>query len=215
MKNQGSSQWTLIFVILCGSTFGCAFLSQPPLSHNYVREPDVSIAFFWNSNWEQLSDTDEGEVKPVEPLEALFDGDVASSVTFRFPKKFRHYQYDIDTVNSIHEIGGGSNVGFIIRLPSERKLKKMVVHAEYLDDFDVQTRPEDDIAWQTQARIRNNRQASVTLNLSVTAKSVRIIAVSDYRLSDDGAICIDGRPIKSYASAPAKICEVELYGWAK
>ena len=133
-------------------------------------------------------------------------------MTFRFPNKVQIFRSDINSENSRQERGGRLHVGCIMVLPSERQIRRLVVHANRLEQFDVRTRVGSE-SWETQAQIRDNRDTKVVVNLSTLAKYVKIVALSDYRLSDGGSRSGENI-IKTYASAPATICEVELYGWA-
>ncbi len=206
--------------------FGCqpfsALFMEPQWSDNYARDKGVKINFFAKSQSSKIRIRK--SPLPQNPPELdnwIFDGDLKTAVTLMFPEE--HVTIHL---NELGLTQGGrvlpfeptkpmqSQVGFILTLPQEKSIKKLVIYADNLENFDVLTKTRKAINWQTQARIRKNKNSKIVINISADAKKIKLKAPSAYRLSESEEDMFHTLT-KSYTCKSLKIYEVELYGFVK
>ena len=205
--------------------FGCqpfsALFMEPQWSDNYARKKGVKINFFAKSQGSKMRIRKTPLPQVQEPGFRIFDGDLKTAVTLMFPEEHVTIHR-----NELGRTQGGrilpfeptkpmqSQVGFILTLPKEKSIKKLVIYADNLENFDILTQTRKNIDWQTQARIRKNKNSKIVVNISADAKKIKLKAPSAYRLRESERDILQTLT-KVYTCKSLKIYEVELYGFVK
>ena len=144
----------------------------------------------WSENYARLKG-----VEATSP--AMVDGDPGTSADSQIPS-------DASTATKYTEA--------IVKLPEQKSIRKIVIDSTNLQSFAVYAGGTMENDWKMLKEVKNTEDLKITLNVSATTDKIRIRVV---KTSDD-TTTPGGRGSQARLKrAPAKIKEIELYGYAQ
>jgi hypothetical protein len=144
----------------------------------------------WSENYAKMKGV-------VATSPAMVDGDPGTSADTQTPS-------DSSTATKYTEA--------VVKLPEQKSIRKIVIDSTNLQSFAVYAGGTTENDWKMLKEVKNSEDLKVTLNVSATTDKIRIRVV---KTSDDtttpGGLGGQAR----LKRAPAKIKEIEIYGYAK
>ena len=168
----------------------CVIILAVVLSGCATASKSIMAKQNWSENYSKMKG-----VEATSP--AMVDGDPGTSADSQTPS-------DASTATKYTEA--------VVKLPEQKSIRRIVIDSTNLQSFAVYAGGTIENDWKMLKEVKNTEDRKVTLNVTATTDKIRIRVV---KTSDD-TTTPGGRGSQARLKrAPAKIKEIEIYGYAK